>query len=51
MRKIRVLVVDDSLFYRNLITEWLSGDPDIEVVGHASDAFEASKKSPNCPPT
>ncbi|MGI5971024.1 MAG: protein-glutamate methylesterase/protein-glutamine glutaminase [Oscillospiraceae bacterium] len=44
MRKIKVLVVDDSLFYRKLITEWLSGDPDIEVVGHASDAFEASKK-------
>jgi len=34
---IRVLVVDDSVVIRRLITDVLSGDPDIEVVGTASN--------------
>ena len=34
----RVLIVDDSALVRQLLTEMLSSDPDIEVVGTASDA-------------
>ncbi|MBQ9765594.1 MAG: chemotaxis response regulator protein-glutamate methylesterase [Lachnospiraceae bacterium] len=41
MRKIRVLVVDDSLVYRELLARNLSKDPAIEVVATARDAFEA----------
>jgi two-component system, chemotaxis family, protein-glutamate methylesterase/glutaminase len=37
MPKIRVLVVDDSVVIRRLLTEYLSSDPDIEVVGTAPD--------------
>lgn len=39
--KIRVLVVDDSALARKLITNGLSRDPHIEVVGPASDAASA----------
>jgi two-component system chemotaxis response regulator CheB len=34
-RKIRVLVVDDSAVIRGLVSRWLSGEADIEVVGAA----------------
>lgn len=37
----RVLIVDDSGFVRKLLTEVLSQDPEIEVVGTARDPFEA----------
>lgn len=37
----RVLIVDDSGFVRKLLTEVLSKDPAIEVVGAARDPFEA----------
>lgn len=40
MSKIRVLVVDDSLFMRRMITDILSADPDIEVVGSARNGQE-----------
>lgn len=40
-RKIRVLVVDDSLFMREFIASEISKDEGIEVVGKASDPFEA----------
>ncbi|GBC93926.1 Chemotaxis response regulator protein-glutamate methylesterase [bacterium HR15] len=40
MSKIRVLVVDDSLFMRRMISELLTRDPDIEVVGAARDGQE-----------
>jgi two-component system, chemotaxis family, protein-glutamate methylesterase/glutaminase len=39
--KIRVLVVDDSRMIRDVLTEILNDQPDIEVVGAAADAFEA----------
>lgn len=35
MRKIRVLVVDDSMLFRNLLVQSLSEDPCIEVVAQA----------------
>jgi two-component system chemotaxis response regulator CheB len=40
-RKIRVLVVDDSALARRAISDALSQDPEIEVVGAASDAYKA----------
>ena len=41
MRMIRVLVVEDSLVFRELLVQNLSKDPAIEVVAAAKDAFEA----------
>ena len=43
-RKIRVLVVDDSAVMRQLLTEILSSDPAIEVVGSAADPYIAREK-------
>ena len=43
-RKIRVLVVDDSLFMREFIASKLSEDEGIEVVGKAVSAFDARDK-------
>jgi two-component system chemotaxis response regulator CheB len=42
--KIRVLIVDDSRMIRDVLTDILSDQPDIEVVGAAADAFEARDK-------
>ena len=44
MRKIRVLVVDDSVVVRRVITDALSADPMIEVVGTASNGRLALPK-------
>ncbi len=41
MKKVRVLVVDDSRTMRSLISAVLEHDPEIEVVGQAADPFEA----------
>lgn len=38
---IRVLIVDDSIFIRTILKDFLSKAPDIEVVGTASDGVEA----------
>lgn len=38
---IRVLIVDDSKFMRNLLEKILSTDPDIIIVGKASDPYVA----------
>src|SRR4051794_21032195 len=40
-RKIRVLVVDDSAIVRKVLADMLRGEPDIEVVGVASDPLIA----------
>ena len=37
MKKIRVLIVDDSALMRQVLTEILSADAEIEVVGAAAD--------------
>ena len=44
MRKIRVLVVDDSAFMRKAIREILERDPSIEVVGTARNGLDALEK-------
>lgn len=44
MKKIRVLIVDDSALIRKVLTEMLSSDKDIEVIGAASDPFIARNK-------
>ena len=45
-RKVRVMVLDDSLLFRELMTKGLGGDSYIEVVGFAGDPFEAKDKIP-----
>lgn len=44
MKKIRVLIVDDSALIRQLLSEILGGDPHIEVVGVAPDPYAAREK-------
>lgn len=44
MGRIRVLVVDDSAVIRQLLTELLGRDPEIEVVGTAADPLLAREK-------
>ncbi len=43
-RKIKVLIVDDSAMVRKVISEELSADPALEVVGTAPDPFVARDK-------
>jgi two-component system, chemotaxis family, protein-glutamate methylesterase/glutaminase len=44
MKKIKVLIVDDSLFIRQMFTKILSADPEIEVISAAVDANDARDK-------
>jgi two-component system chemotaxis response regulator CheB len=44
MPKIRILVVDDSVVFRRLVSEELSRDPDLEVVGTAANGRIALAK-------
>ena len=41
MREIKVLVVDDSMVFRQLISKALDSAPDIKVVATAADPFQA----------
>jgi two-component system chemotaxis response regulator CheB len=44
---IRVLVVDDAIIVRGLVSRWLNGEPDIEVVGalrNGQDAVDQIEK-------
>lgn len=43
---IKVLVVDDSSLFRQMIINHLSAQPGIEVVGYAINAYDAKKKIP-----
>lgn len=49
-KKIKVLVVDDSLFFRGVLTKKLAEFNNIEVLGYARDAFEAKDKIPELKP-
>ena len=42
--KIRVLIVDDSSVVRQTLTEILSSDPEIEVIGTAGDPYVAADR-------
>lgn len=42
---VKVLVVDDSSFFRRRITEFLNADPKIEVIGQAVDGFDGVEKA------
>jgi two-component system, chemotaxis family, protein-glutamate methylesterase/glutaminase len=42
--RIRVLIVDDSAVVRQTLSEVLSSDPEIEVIGTASDPFVAAER-------
>jgi two-component system chemotaxis response regulator CheB len=44
MKKIKVLIVDDSAIVRTALVEIFSSDPEIEVLGTASDPYIAAKK-------
>jgi two-component system chemotaxis response regulator CheB len=44
LKKIKVLVVDDSALVRDILSLGLSKDPEIEVVGVASDPYVARDK-------
>lgn len=43
-KKTRVLVVDDSIMFRTVLSNRLGEDPMLEIVGTASDADDAMKK-------
>ncbi len=42
--KIKVLVVDDSALVRQTLTEIISSDPELEVIGTAADPYFAARK-------
>ncbi len=43
-KKIRVLIVDDSILFREVLVRGISSDPEIEVVATATDPFDARDK-------
>ncbi len=44
MKKIRVLIVDDSALVRQTLTDVISSDPKIEIMATASDPYDAARK-------
>lgn len=49
-KKIRVLVVDDSMVFREVLSRGISSDQNIEVVAKAMDPFDARDKIIECKP-
>ena len=47
---LRVLVVDDSRFFRRRVTEILESDPEIKVIGSAENGSEAVQKAARLKP-
>ncbi|MBI2418861.1 MAG: chemotaxis response regulator protein-glutamate methylesterase [Ignavibacteriales bacterium] len=43
-KKVKVLIVDDSALVRQTLSELLTSDPDIEIIGMAADPIIAAKK-------
>ena len=50
MRRVRVLVVDDSVMMRRLVSEMISADPELEVAGIAHHGSIALAKIPQVAP-
>jgi DNA-binding NarL/FixJ family response regulator len=50
MEPIRVLIVDDHTLFRRGIAAVLAGQPDLKVVGEASDGLDAIKKAKEIAP-
>ncbi len=50
MPKIRVLIVDDAVVVRKMLTETMNDDPEIEVVGTASNGSICLQKIPQVNP-
>jgi len=50
MPRIKVMVVDDSVVIRRMLTDLLAAEADIEVVGHASNGKIALAKLPQLAP-
>lgn len=50
MARIKVLIVDDSALVRQTLSDVLSSDPEIEVVGLAADPFLAAERMKNVVP-
>jgi two-component system, chemotaxis family, protein-glutamate methylesterase/glutaminase len=50
MKKIKVLVMDDSALFRRFIVEGLSNYDFIDVVGYATDPIDAQEKIPTLDP-
>jgi two-component system chemotaxis response regulator CheB len=48
--KIRVLIIDDAVVIRRIVSDVLSGDPDIEVVGTAANGKIGLSKIPQVNP-
>ena len=46
LKKVRVMIVDDSAVARTIISRGLAADPQIEVVGFAINAMDAMRKIP-----
>ncbi|MCL2153750.1 MAG: chemotaxis response regulator protein-glutamate methylesterase [Oscillospiraceae bacterium] len=44
MSKIRLMIIDDSLFFRTFLSQRLGRDPSIEIVGSFGDPVEASEQ-------
>lgn len=44
MKKIRVLIVDDSAVVRQTLSEIISSDPELEVMATAGDPFQAAER-------
>jgi two-component system chemotaxis response regulator CheB len=42
MPKIRLMIIDDSMVFRNFLTQRIGRDPSIEIVGSFSDPVEAA---------
>jgi len=43
-KKIKVLVIDDSIIFRRVISKYLQEDPELEVVETAKDSYDARDK-------
>lgn len=50
MNKIKLLVVDDSILFREILARYIRGDNQIDVIGTAGDAYAARDLIERCTP-